>query len=119
VSGIPHWCSHWSWPIVFLIDYLFAWFQAAEGQRFSESERDSINVFDPHSSAFVACVLALSIFVLICFVGAALSTFVTRHLKTKKQTTELVTAPENTKSEGNNLSDLSSDFNFYRERASE
>ena len=73
-----HLCGHLS----FL--YCFE-FQAAEGRNaLSENERDPIKVFDPESPVFLACVIALSIFLIFCLVGCGMGVFLTKYLNRKK-----------------------------------
>ena len=82
-------------------------FQASEGRTFTGTESLTINVFDSDSSgeslAFMACVVALSVFVLVCLVGGGISFFRKRHVKSVKETGKLTTDAEKSTSQGKYL----------------
>ena len=62
----------------------------------SENERDPIKVFDPESPVFLACVIALSIFLILCLVGCGMGVFLTKYLNRKKMD---ISAPDNSSGE--------------------
>ncbi|KAL9983423.1 hypothetical protein ACROYT_G005593 [Oculina patagonica] len=74
---------------------------AAEGRNaLSDNERDPIKVFDPESPVFLACVIALSVFLIFCLVGCGMGVLLTKNLNRKQLyiTAKIATAHENSTS---------------------
>ncbi|XP_078354947.1 uncharacterized protein LOC144639525 [Oculina patagonica] len=74
---------------------------AAEGRNaLSDNERDPIKVFDPESPVFLACVIALSVFLIFCLVGCGMGVLLTKNLNRKQLyiTAKTATAHENSTS---------------------
>ena len=76
-------------------------FQAAESQKTSDVERNTINAFDSQSPVFVAVVVALSLFLLVVLVGGKLCFFISKQLNKRRNTGLIVTAREDSAPQGN------------------
>lgn len=80
-------------------------FQAVESGKLSSGVEDgAINVFDSKSPVFLACVIALSLFLIVVLVGGKLSFFITKNRSGKKDGKFLKTSGNDLATKGNRFS---------------